>query len=73
MGSPTVPTSRRLCGVWEVMMTTFGESSCVECSGGMDLHGHPTEPNVRLLARAHRHCGAIYCVRSPILVRVGRP
>jgi hypothetical protein len=27
--------------------------------------GHPTEPNVRLLARAHRHCGAFYSVRSP--------
>jgi hypothetical protein len=26
--------------------------------------GHPTEPNVRLLARAHRHCGASYSVRS---------
>jgi hypothetical protein len=28
------------------------------------LDEYPTEPNVRLLARAHRHCGAIYNVRS---------
>jgi hypothetical protein len=50
-----------LCG----MSWRDGSTRVLSPKVTITLDEYPTEPNVRLLARAHRHCGAIYSVRSP--------
>jgi hypothetical protein len=58
-----------LCG----MSRQDGSTRALSPKETITLDEYPTEPNVRLLTRSHRHCGVIYSVRSPseIIVMAG--